>query len=128
MTETKAKPKIKFLADECTFVQTVRLMRDLGCEVQRIQELGMTGAEDPVVFRKAQEMGAVLVTNDKGFGDIRDFPPSSHHGVIVLKMLPEPGAVQAVHRVLRGLLEEEEKFQGILFTVDTHKYRKRKRS
>jgi len=127
MTEAEAKSKIKFLADECTFVQTVRLMRELGCEVHRIQELGMNGASDPVVFRKAQEMGAVLVTNDKGFGDVRDFPPSSHHGVIVLKMLPEPGAVQAVHRALRGLLEEEEKFEGILFTVDTSTYRKRKR-
>ena len=127
MTKAEAKSKIKFLADECTFVQTVRLMRELGCEVHRIQELGMSGAEEPVVFRKAQEMGAVLVTNDKGFGDVRDFPPSSHHGVIVLKMLPEPGAVQAVHRVLRGLLEEEEKFEGILFTIDTSTYRKRQR-
>lgn len=102
-------------------------MKDLGCEVQRIQEIGMAGACDLVVFRKAQEMGAVLVTNDRGFGDIRNFTPSSHYGVIVLKMLPEPGAVQAVHCVLRELLEEEEKFKGILFTVDTHKYRKSKR-
>ena len=127
MAETNAKSKIKFLADECTFVQTVRLMRDLGCDVQRIQELGMSGADDHTVFRKAQEMGAVLVTNDKGFGDVRDFPPSSHHGVIVLRVLPKPEAVQAIHRVLTGLLEMEEKFEGILFIVDTHKYRRRKR-
>ena len=127
MPETEAKSKIKFLADECTFVQTVDLMRELKCEVHRIQELGMNGVSDPVVFRKAQEMGAVLVTNDKGFGDVRDFPPSSHHGVIVLRMLPKPEAVQAVHRVLRGLIEIEKKFEGILFTVDTHKYRRRKR-
>jgi len=127
MPEMEAKSKTKFLADECTFIQTVRLMRELNCKVHRIQELGMKGASDLVVFRKAQEMGAVLVTNDKGFGDVREFPPSSHRGVIVLKMLPESRAVQAVHRVLRGLLEEEEKFEGILFTVDTHKYRKRKR-
>lgn len=40
----------KFLADECTFVQTVRLMRELSFEIQRIQELGMTGAEDDEVF------------------------------------------------------------------------------
>ena len=35
----------------------------------------MAGAFDLVVFQKAQEMGAVLVTNDDGFGDVRDFPP-----------------------------------------------------
>ncbi len=58
--------KAKFLADECTFVQTVLLMRKLGFDVQRIQQLGMTGAEDDKVFEKAQELKVVLVTNDKG--------------------------------------------------------------
>jgi hypothetical protein len=43
----------KFLAGEGTFVQTVSLMRNLGFDVQRIQELGMTGADDDQVFEKA---------------------------------------------------------------------------
>jgi len=51
MAETNAESKIKFLADECTSVKTVRLMRDFGCEVQRIQELGMSGADDPRSYR-----------------------------------------------------------------------------
>ena len=80
--------KVKFLADECTFVQTALLMRKLGFDVKRIQQLGMTGAEDDKVFEKAQELKVVLVTNDKGFGDIRQYPPSSHYGMIVLKWLP----------------------------------------
>ena len=45
--------KANFLADECTFVQTVLMMRNLGFEVQRIQELGIAGAEDSEVFNKA---------------------------------------------------------------------------
>lgn len=116
---------VQFLADECTFVRTVQLMRDLGHEVHRVQDLGLTGAPDPVVFQNAQEEEAVLVTTDQGFGDVRAYPPSSHLGIIVLKMAPDPGTVQAVHRVLRGLLESEEKFEGTLFVVDPHKYRKR---
>jgi predicted nuclease of predicted toxin-antitoxin system len=40
-----------FLADECLFTSTVRLLRDLGVPVQRVQELGMTGASDGEVFR-----------------------------------------------------------------------------
>jgi len=32
--------------------------------VQRIQELGVTGAADPEVFRKAQELKAILVTDE----------------------------------------------------------------
>jgi len=63
-------PKPKFLADECTFVEAVRLMRELGFQVERIQDLGMIGAEDSDILAKAQEIRAALITNDKGFGDI----------------------------------------------------------
>lgn len=116
-----------FLADECTFARTVRLMRDRGCEVQRIQEMEMIGASDAGVYQRAQEDGAVLVTTDQGFGDVRTYPPSAHHGIIVLKMAPDPAHMQAVHRMLEQLLATEETFAGTLFTVDPHKYRKRKR-
>ncbi len=114
-----------FLADECVFTATVRLMRSLGLQVQRLQELGMTGMKDPHVFQKAQQLQAVLVTNDQGFGDVRTYPPSSHYGVIVLKMEPDPRKVQAVHRVLEELLKREQQFERCLFIVDTNKYRKR---
>ena len=117
--------KPKFLADECTFIQTVRLMRKLGFQVERTQDLGMIGAEDPDIFAKAQEIEAILVTNDKGFGDIRAYPPCSHHGVIVLKMSPDPQGVWQVHKALRKLLENETRFKGTLFIVDVNKYRKR---
>ena len=60
-------------------------MRDCGCDVVRIQELGMAGASDAAVYRQAQENEAVLVTTDQGFGDVRTYPPSEHHGIIVLK-------------------------------------------
>lgn len=119
--------KAKFLADECTFVQTVMLMRNLGFDVQRIQQLGMTGAEDGEVFEKAQDLKVVLVTNDKGFGDIRQYPPSSHCGMIVLKMAPDPVRVREVHETLKQLLKREDQFQGALFIVDTHKYRVRRK-
>jgi len=116
-----------FLADECVFVSTVRLMRNLGLTVQRVQELSLIGSEDQEIFQEAQRMKAVLVTNDKGFGDVRVYPPSSHRGIIVLRMEPDPKKVQAVHRVLEGLLKRERKFDCCLFIVDASKYRKRKR-
>jgi predicted nuclease of predicted toxin-antitoxin system len=114
-----------FLADECTFTQTVRLMRSLGCEVVRVQDVDLSGAPDAEVFQTAQERNAVLVTTDRGFGDIRTYPPSSHHGIIVLKVSPDPEQVRAVHRTLRQLLDTEELFSGTLFIVDGQKYRKR---
>jgi hypothetical protein len=102
MAEDDDAESRSFLADECTFTRTVRRMRDLGCAVNRVQDLGMAGASDAAVFQKAQENEAVLVTT-------------------------EPEQIQAVHRALRHLLETEESFEGTLFIVDAHKYRKRKK-
>lgn len=47
--------------------------------------------------------------------------------MIVLKMVPDPTRVQAVHEVLKQLMEKEERFQGTLFIIDTHKYRARRK-
>jgi len=117
---------VSFLADECTFTRTVRLMKSLGCEVKRVQDLGIGGASDTEVFQAAQDRGAVLVTTDKGFGDVRSYPPSSHHGVIVLKVTPNPEQVRAVHRTLETLVESETRYEGTLFIADAQKYRKRR--
>ena len=116
-----------FLADECTFTKTVRMMRAAGCTVHRVQDLGMAGASDAEVYQTALDKEAVLVTTDRGFGDVRSYPPSSHHGIIVLHVSPDPRQVRAVHRTLAMLLQTEASFAGTLFTVDGQKYRKRKR-
>lgn len=87
--------------------------------------LGLSGSSDAVVFQKAQERSAVLVTTDRGFGDVRTYPPSSHHGMLILKVSPDPEQVRAVHRTLRTLLDTEDTFDGTLFIADAHKYRKR---
>lgn len=118
---------VKFLADECTFDSTVEFLREAGWDVATVKELGLQGARDPVIFAKAQEMSAVLLTRDMEFGDIRRFPPSMHHGIIVLKMTYQ--ASNEVHTVLKKLLAEtkEEEFEGTLFTVDRKKWRKRRK-
>jgi predicted nuclease of predicted toxin-antitoxin system len=80
--------KVRFLADECVFVQTVRLVQECGFEIYRIQDLGMRGAKDNEVLQKAHSLQAVLITNDRGFSNIYQYPPSLYHGIIVLKMIP----------------------------------------
>jgi predicted nuclease of predicted toxin-antitoxin system len=100
-------------------------MRTAGCSLTRVQDLGLSGAPDAVVFEKAQDLGAVLVTTDRGFGDVRTYPPSSHQGIIVLKVTPSPEEIQHVHRTLQHLLNTEDRFRKTLFIVDAQKYRKR---
>ncbi|HDL86111.1 MAG TPA: hypothetical protein ENH11_07295 [Candidatus Acetothermia bacterium] len=117
---------IIFLADECTFDLTLEFLRNEGWEVRTVKEIGLQGAKDSQVLKKAQEMGAVLITRDMDFGDIRRFSPSAYQGVIVLKMTYRGS--DEVHAVLRKMLQEvkEDEFAGTLFVVDHNKWRKRK--
>lgn len=117
--------KTQFFADECVFALTINLVRKLGFTVIRAQDVRMSGAKDEVIYEKALQLNSVLITNDLGFSDIRTYPPLSHHGIIVLKMLPDPAHIDQVHNVLQTLLIREEHFEGILFIVDGRKYRKR---
>ena len=97
MESDRTVPGGPFLADECTFTKTVRRMEEAGCDVTRIQDLGLSGASDAKVLQKAKALGAVLVTTDRGFGDIWTYPPSSHHGIILLKARSRAGASRPSH-------------------------------
>ena len=114
----------KFLADECTYTETIEFVRKLQFDVIRVQDLHLGGAPDPQIFAKAQELKRVLLTNDRGFGDVRAYPPSSHHGIVVLKLTDYKSTLE-VHAVLKDLLSREKDLKGALFTVSRNKWRKR---
>jgi hypothetical protein len=118
--------KTIFLADECVFYKTVMLIREMEFEVITIQDLNLAGIKDPDVLNKAQELDAVLITNDKDFSDIYDYPPSIYKGIIVLKMKPKLEVIIEVHNTLLLLLGQEKDFKGKLFIVDDKKYRIKK--
>ncbi|MCL0092615.1 DUF5615 family PIN-like protein [Dehalococcoidia bacterium] len=114
-----------FFADECVSFQTVELIRSLGFQIEDLRKLGLRGLNDDEVFKIAQEKKAILVTYDKGFGNIRKFPPSSHNGVIVIKAF-DLRSMERCHKVLERLLNVEREFKGTFFVVNQNKYRKKK--
>jgi predicted nuclease of predicted toxin-antitoxin system len=50
-----------------------------------VLEEGMGGWKDPPLWQAVQEEGRFLITADKGFGDIRFYPPGTHAGILVLR-------------------------------------------
>jgi predicted nuclease of predicted toxin-antitoxin system len=44
----------------------------------------MGNADDGVIARHARENTFCLITRDKDFGDIRNYPPGDYGGIIVL--------------------------------------------
>jgi predicted nuclease of predicted toxin-antitoxin system len=46
----------------------------------------MGSADDGVIARHARENAFCLITRDKDFGDIRNYPPGDYGGIIVLDL------------------------------------------
>jgi len=56
-----------------------------GHDTARVPDQGMGGWLDPPLWAAVQREGRFFVTADKGFGDIRGYPPGTHAGILVLR-------------------------------------------
>jgi predicted nuclease of predicted toxin-antitoxin system len=56
-----------------------------GHDVDTVVDEDLGGASDPQVVAAAAADGRLLITLDRGLGDIRAYPPGSHAGILVLR-------------------------------------------
>ena len=92
---------MRFLIDADLPRSTKPLLERFGHEAIDVRDIGLGSAKDPVIARYAQEYQACLLTGDFGFADIRNYPPESYDGIVVLT-LPR----DATARSILGLIEE----------------------
>ena len=102
------------------------MLRRAGFQVVCLKEIAPQDTPDDDLLRLATGRSMVLLTNDKEFCDVLRYPPSSHCGVVVLRITAATEA--AVHGVLLRLLEEFslESLRGSLVVVSARKYRVRR--
>lgn len=55
-----------------------------GHEADTVYDEDVAGQADSIVLGVATRDGRMLLTTDRGFGDVRFYPPGSHRGIIVL--------------------------------------------
>jgi hypothetical protein len=77
-------------------------LRSGGYLVSTVVEQGMGGWKDPVLWKEVQLDRQFLVTADKGFGDIRQYPPGTHAGVLVLR--PDEDGIRPLVELLERVL------------------------
>lgn len=77
---------MKFKLDENLPVSSARSLTKSGHDVDTVAAEGLTGAADPDVVAAAAAEARVLITLDRGMGDIRAYPPGSHAGIVVLRL------------------------------------------
>jgi len=66
-----------------------------GHDVDTVLAEDLAGHPDPDVAAAVKTGGRFLITLDKGFGDIRTYPPGTHAGILVLRLPDEsPAAVR----------------------------------
>jgi len=94
---------VQIKADEDLPKQVVALLRESGYEADSVIEQSMAGWKDAQVWRKIQSENRFLVTADKGFADIRLYPPGTHAGVMLLR--PDQDGIRPIIELLRKVLQ-----------------------
>lgn len=100
--------------------------RELGHDVDTVNAEGLTGAPDVDVLAAASGDGRLLLTLDRGFGDVRAHPPGTHAGIVVLRTSSQDPAM--VKDALRAFLASGElgDLAGCVVVVRGHLVRVRR--
>jgi len=92
----------RFKLDENLPRDAHTLLADAGHDAHSVTEEALGGGSDHSVIEACLNENRVLVTLDLDFADIRLYPPSSHHGIWVLR--PMTQSVENIVSTLRGAL------------------------
>ena len=104
----------------------VKGLRELGHDVVDIREEGLENLSDQQLFQLAQEQKRVLVSMDKDFSNILEYPPGQHQGIIVIKLYRLTVA-EATHLFVEAIRKvKPEDISGNLVLVDSAKVRIRR--
>jgi predicted nuclease of predicted toxin-antitoxin system len=94
--------------------------------VDHVNEVGLKGVADEIIFAWAQRNGAIILTFDEDFADARMYPVGSHSGVVRLRVWPTTieNTEAALVRLSDSIAEED--LPGSLVIVDQTKIRVRR--
>jgi predicted nuclease of predicted toxin-antitoxin system len=61
----------------------------MGFDVKSIIEEGLQGVDDQTIIEMGKEEERIIISLDKDFGDLLNYPFQSHRGVILLRLKDE---------------------------------------
>jgi predicted nuclease of predicted toxin-antitoxin system len=118
---------LKFKVDENLPKEVAQPLQSAGHNATTVPEEGMLGADDPVIARRLLEERRGIITLDKHFADIRNYPPEVYDGIIVLRTkFPDKPTVLSMLRRILHLINPDD-LVGDLWIVEANTIRKRKR-
>ena len=119
---------MKIKLDENIPAGLVPILGTLGQDIDTVPREKLVGQKDAAIWAAAQETKRFLITQDLDFSDARKFAPSTHHGLLLIR-LRDPGRTALVRRI-RSIFETEhvEKWKGCRVVGTDHKIRIREKS
>ena len=117
---------LKIKVDEDLPAIIAEMAREAGYDAVTVLDQDMSGFKDPVLWEAVQSEGRYLIRADKGFGDIRVYPPGSHGGVLLLR--PDQDGIQPLADLFRCVLERQrlDTLRGMLISATPRRIRIRK--
>lgn len=83
---------MKFKLDENLPASSAAILASAGHDVDTVTQEGLIGVSDQDVVAAATAAGRILISLDRGLGDIRAYPPGSHAGIVVLRLTDQSAA------------------------------------
>jgi predicted nuclease of predicted toxin-antitoxin system len=117
---------VKLKLDENLPHDLATALRREGHDVHTVVDEQLAGESDPVVVAAATDEGRILLTLDRGIGDLRRYPPGSHAGILVLRPgAQDPESILAlIQRLMRTHPLDE--LRGCVVIVEPRKVRIRR--
>ena len=117
----------KFVIDEDMPRSTGTILKECGYDVKDIRDYGLRGAEDKEIYKFAQRNEAVILTGDRGFGNILRFPLGEHFGIIVVHFPNEMSTMEINRQILERFENlSEDDFNGNIIIMEPLKIRIRR--
>lgn len=115
---------MRFVADECLDARIIQRLIEDGHDLVVVRT-ELTGRSDAEVLRLTEQHDAVLITEDKDFGELVFRLRAIHAGVILVRMPGTPGAEQA-ELVSRAILSRGDALLQAFTVITMNRLRIRK--
>jgi predicted nuclease of predicted toxin-antitoxin system len=90
---------VRIKVDENLPASLAGAVRERGFDAESVGEDCLVGAADNALLDVAGPEDRMVFTLDRGFGDIRAYPPGTHPGIVVFRL--DTGAADAKAAVLQ---------------------------
>lgn len=96
---------MRFLIDANLPRSTIALLLSFGHQVEFARDIGLAAAPDEDIAARARTTGAVLLTRDLDFADVRRYPPGDYDGIVVVRV-PDDAIAKDIVRVIERFVRE----------------------